>query len=318
MADFGPLGYIRNDDARDALCVAIEAGDLGVARSARFESARPSLKGFWNTLTRRGVTGIFLADAELKLGKGYSNAFSQKRGTCVGQGTARAVQDSWNNLLAFKMELGRRVEISVETIYGDSRMNPKIGNGRLAGGDGDHGSWASRSVEESGVLERKSYTLPNGQVIDLSKPREDLAVLWGDEGVPKGMYPFMAEHKVMTHNARNVDEMADATASRLGGAVCMGMVFGDRDANGMSRPARKGGHCTALAGVFLSVAGELCFLIRQSWGNTLPKGPDTLRYMGGTRKLAPGEYGVYAADVAHLLPQGESWHYEIVTGQGWR
>jgi hypothetical protein len=92
--DFGPLGWERDDTAVEAVCVAIEAGELGEKRPAAFGSARPDLKGYWKRINSKGIKGVFLADAEKKLFGKYQAPEHQLRGTCVSRGTFRAIQES--------------------------------------------------------------------------------------------------------------------------------------------------------------------------------------------------------------------------------
>ena len=311
--DFGPLGWVRDDVAVEAVCVAIEAGEFGAARPASFGAARPDLKGYWQRINRKGVSGIFLADAELKLFGEYQPPEYQQRGTCVSRGTFRAVQESWYNQLVAKHEIGRPVKLCFEPIYAGSRVN--IGKGRLGTGDGSVGAWAARFVNEFGVLERGIYG-----AIDLTKPREDWAVAWGNpgKGCPEELLKHSASHKVVVHLCQTVEDIADAIAAKFGVAVCQNGLYGPRDQSGMSRLVSEGAHCTLYDAVFHK-NGHLCFGQQQSWGPNNPKGPDVLEYDGGSRKLRSGEFGCYASDLAPLLRSGgEAWAFDISGDQGWK
>lgn len=316
--DYGPCGWVRDDDVVAAVCVAIEAGEFGEKRPAVFGAARPSLKGYWDRITQRGVTGIFLADAELKLFNSHLPPEDQKRGTCVSRGTKRAVQDSWFNSLVMKHSVGIPVELCFEPIYGFARV--EIGKGRLGlavnnpNNDGAVGAWAAAGVERLGVMERKVI----GKY-DLTVPREDLAILFGDQGVPPEIEAECAGHKVVSHFCPTVKDIADALAAHFGVAICLPRLFGPRDKDGISLMAGNGNHCTELSGVFITKHGDLAFTQQQSWGPNNPKGPDILNYKGGSRRLRPGEFGCMAEEIEPYLKRGgEAWAFEIIDSQGWR
>jgi hypothetical protein len=254
-----------------------------------------------------------LADAELKLFGEYQPPEYQQRGTCVSRGTFRAIQESWYNQLVLKHEIGEPVQLCFEPIYAGARI--QIGKGRLGTSDGAVGAWAARFVNEYGVLERGVY-----DVIDLSKPREDWAVSWGNpgKGCPEILLKHSAAHKVTVHLCQTVDDIADALAARFGVAVCQDRLYGPRDETGMSRGVSSGAHCTYYDGVFHQ-NGHLCFTQQQSWGPNNPKGPNKLTYDGGERELRAGEFGCYAYDLAPFLKSGgEAWAFDISGDQGWK
>lgn len=276
-----------------------------------FGAARPELKGFWQQCVSRGITGIFLQDAERELFGENRPADFQQRGTCVSRGTYRACQDSWLYSLARKGTIGRPVLIAYEPIYAGSRVN--VGRGQLGGEDGSVGAWAAQYVHDYGLLERAVY----GSV-DLSESREDLAVAWGapGRGVPGELLQASSPFRAISHKAENVEELADCIAAGYAVAFCSNTLWGDRDGSGMARPSGRGGHCEEVCGVFLTADGDLGFVRQQSWG-VRPRGPDVLSCKGGAMKtLRQGAYGAYAADLQRALQQGEAWAFEIRTG--WR
>jgi len=277
-----------------------------------FSAAQPSLTGYWRSLTERGETGVFLQDAESELFGRTLPAENQKRGTCVSRGTMRAVRDSYYWSIVERDEIARPVDLCFETIYGGSRV--QIGKGRLGSGDGSVGAWGAQYVHDFGLLPRGVY---GG--IDLSQPREDLAVEWGlpNEGVPPVLIAPGREHLVgACHFCPTVEAIADAIAAGYGVAYCSNVIWGDRDQYGMARPVTSGGHCEEVCGVFTGQRGDLCFVRQQSWGSR-PNGPDVLTYAGGTKRLRQGSYGCFAEDMARgLRSGGEAWAFGHVTG--WR
>ncbi len=104
-------------------------------------------------------------------------------------------------------------------------------------------------------------------------------------------------------------EMADCLAAKVGMAFCSNVIWGPRDASGVSHPASTGGHCEAVCGVYLDEHGDLGFVRQQSWGDQ-PSGPSVLKYAGGTIQLRQGSYGAKAVDLASALSGGgEVWGY---------
>lgn len=302
------LGWHRDDAAVEAFCQALD--DRGTP--AVFSAAQPELTGYWRHLVSRGVTGVYLQDAEERLFGRHLPAENQARGTCTSRGTFRACQDAWYWSLSQRGEIGRPVRLAFEPIYAGSRV--QIGRGRLGRGDGSVGAWAAQFVHDYGLLERGRYGS-----IDLTEPREDLSVEWGlpGAGVPAELLNASRSHLVgACHFCPTVEAIADAVAAGFAVAYCSNLLWSDRDANGMARPDATGGHCEEVCGVFTGLHGDLCFVRQQSWG-ARSNGPDSLRYAGGTKKLRQGSYGAYADDLARgLRGGGEAWSFGAI--HGWR
>lgn len=319
MSQYGALGWVEDKAAVEAVCVAIEAGELGEKRPAVFGAARPQLKGYWSRLKNKGVSGVFLADAELKVRGKYRDPQYQKRGTCVSQGTMRAIMDTWQCQIANKFIVGRVVELAFPVVYGFGRV--EIGKGRLGqaannpNNDGCVGAWAAAGVSRYGICEAMQI----GKY-DLRGFREDLAIQFGDSGVPAEIEAECAKHKIIAHNCRGAEDIQDALAAQFGVAVCLPRLFGPRNAEGICKMADNGNHCTELSGTFKDRHGNECFTQQQSWGPKQPEGPDVLKYDGGERKLRLGEFGCYAEEIDKYLRNGsgEAWAFEIPAGSEWR
>lgn len=296
------LGWVRDDDAVGRACEEMTAAGLVVGFGA------VGLSGHWKRMVERGHTGKFLqvSEGNVLAGPARPCAF-QRRGTCVGQGTYRALQDSLYRQID-DGEIGIPVEIAYEPIYGGSRVN--IGKGKIRG-DGSIGAWAAQWLAMYGMTPRAMYG-----TIDLSNPHEELAVRWGNPGVgvPRDVISASADFKVAAHKCETTDDIADALAAGYGVAVCADQVYGDtRDQNGMTRPASRGGHCEELCGVFLDANDRLCFQRQGSWGRDWPRGPGSIRFKGGALTLRPGSYGVYADDIENgLRGGGEAWAVKVL------
>lgn len=312
-------GCLLDPRVTDETCAAME----GEGRTVAFGAARPALSGHWQRLVERGVNGVFFNEFEEAVLGATQPAFNQGRGTCVGQGFARALQDA---ILAsvFRQSIMRPARIAPEFIYPAARNG--IGRGQQgkhlansSANDGTYGGWAARALVRFGSLERGVY----GQY-DLSKPNEMLAIRWGDPGpgVPAELYAAAADHKCDAFLCRDVGSIADALGAEHGVAICIPRIAGSRDKNGMSRLSDQGNHCTALSGVFLTPSGDLGLIYQQSWGNQ-PSGPDILKYAGGEQKLRQGECGIWAEELEVIMRRAgqtgaEAWAINLQAGNEFR
>jgi hypothetical protein len=306
--DLSLLGWHRDDAAVDDFCQALDAAGT----PAVFSAAQPDLAGHWERLKAAGETGIFLQDAESELFGHTLPAESQRRGTCVSRGTMRAIRDAYYWGIVHHEDLATPRDICFEPIYGGSRV--QVGGGRLGTGDGSVGAWAAQFVHDFGLLARGVY---GG--VDLTQPREDLAVDWGNPGVgvPAGLLAEARAHPVgACHFCPTTAAIADAVSAGYGVAYCSNLIWGDRDRNGIARPVTSGGHCESICGVARSPQGDTLFIRQQSWG-ARPNGPDLLNFAGGTKRLRQGAYGAFEEDIAKgLRGGGEAWAFGNITG--WR
>ena len=299
------LGCILDEAETEAACQALD--DAG--HVVEFSQAT-DLNGHWERLVDRGSTGVFLWDSEHER-LGTVGADYQRRGTCVGRGTYRAIQQSYVHSITAGTEYGIPVKLAYEPIYIGSRE--VIGKGRLTG-DGSVGAWAARWVSEYGVVARAEY-----DSVDLTKSNESYSVSQkrlGADIIAEGKL-----HTVAAHRCRTSDEMADAIAGGFGIARCHNVLYGNRDANGESRHKRDGAHCQAIVGVYVRPDGSRGYVEQQSWGSSNPGGPSTLKTKGGPVALPAGCYGITEKELKSAFSGSrwaEAWAFSVRTGEGFR
>lgn len=289
------LGAHLDPKETDAVCLIMAAQGV----EPLFADAQPGLAGFGTGKS------VLLFEAEQHLFKQYLPSWSQKSGTCVSMGFGRAWQDALYWGLAFGSLEGTPASICFETIYGGSRVT--IGKGKLGSGDGSIGAWAALYGHDYGLLTRGTYG-----TIDLSKPREDLAVLWGTpgRGVPASLLAESAGYKASgCMRCTTVENIVDAICAGYGCAGCAQIATsGIRDDHGMCRPRPSGGHCQEIRGVYIDWKGRLCGVMQQSWGAAGPSGGGPIKLQDGREiPLPEGACGVFAEDLKRYLTDGEVW-----------
>lgn len=302
MAARGPLGAVLLPDQTELVTETI-------AKAGRSPWARdvPSLRGHWKRQVKRGVAGVFNWQAEEHY-FGRRSADFQRRGTCVGRGTWRAISDSYLNALLIRGQIGRPVLPAWEPIYRGSRV--VVGKNRLGNGDGSVGAWAAMWLDLYGFVERLKYA-----GVDLSSGNnESWAVQNG--AIPPAVLEAGKRVSVKAWRCRDCDDFADAIASGFSVAWCRDQLFGDRDANGFAREDGRGAHCECLRGVLRLDNGETAFVCQQSWGDNNPSGPDVLQYLEGRKIRLPfGAYGLRWETVERALRGGwEAWAFQVVPG----
>lgn len=287
-------GWKRDDDERDKLIE--ELGPKGTVYGAR-----PELRGYWQQLVRRGVTGVFLWQYENEFHRDEPYFDDQARGTCVARGFYKIAQLAMAYRARKGGHVGRPAILAYEPIYWGSRNI--IGGGRI-NGDGSVGSWAARYLRDYGVCERKRYS---GQW-DLSRDQETLSCN-NSARPPQDLFDESAKHKAQILNCNEHDVAADCIAGGKPPARCHNTLYGDRDANGMSRRQGDGAHCQAIVGVFLDPQGRTGFVERQSWGKNTPGGPMILKTKGGDVPLPSNCYGILAEQYEEDMRRGngETW-----------
>jgi hypothetical protein len=306
----GPCGWVRDDDevgrVKDELRHAY--GSLS------FGEQDTSIRGTAKRLRDRGIFGTFPYLAEKAIRGELQPAFHQRRGTCVSQGTGRAMQDNWYHALAQQGEVGNPVEIAIEALYGASRV--QIGKGKLGTGDGSTGAWAAMAAHDFGVPPRGVY----GQY-DLREPREDLSVKWGAPGVGTPAEVLAGGHGVLSKwwDVETVEDLIDVAAAGFAFAFCGGFTYGAKDQNGVARMNQAAAHCTEGLAWAVSIDGDDLIGGQQSWGPDRPKGPSLLQYKGGVQAMREGMCFVPAEDYFRQLKSGgEIWVPQFVQGQGYR
>lgn len=300
---------------------------LGIPAS--IGAARPDLQGYWRQIVEAGVRCVLLYQAEEEILGDFLPAIYQRRGTCVMQGTSRAIETTLFDQLAERRITGRRVQLASETIYPGGRVN--VGRGQLGPShhwgctcrrcpDGLVGAWAAEYVHDFGVIPRGQYGS-----IDLTQPREDLAIEWAapGRGVPAELLTASAPYKCDAYHVPTAAALADVTAARYASAICSTHRQSDRrDANGECDYAGTTAHCEAITGVYVrpswdgnpaTVYAHTGFVDQQSWG-AIPSGPDVLRYFGGAAKLREGAYGVPMGAMVKRITTGETWALRLRDG----
>lgn len=311
MITNNPTGWIDNPQAvRDYLAARSAAG-----APAGVMQARPDLSGFWRRTVECGIYAVLLYEAEESLLGHYLPADHQRAGTCVGRGSRRAVQTTYWDALSERRMSGSPLEISYEAGYGWARVDK--GRGAIRG-DGCVGAWYAWALHEIGALPRGVHA-----GIDLTKDREDLAVSWGNRGVPEELKQIAAPYKCDAYNVEDASDLADVTAARYASAICSTHQQSDRrDNNGECAYQGPTAHCEAIVGVYLratwdgnpeTIYDHTGFVDQQSWGNT-PSGPDILRFHNGDAKLREGAYGTPMKAMRSRIKTGETWAFRLRDG----
>ena len=189
------------------------------SHSRSMQTARPC--GVTGSGSSNGQSNRVLAqDDELKLNGSWRESNHQVRGTCVGQGSSRAIEDVHISRLVDKALVGKYTQIAFEVMYGNERNEhwPKThpwGCNCRNCPDGLQGTDAAEFYATRGVTSRANYTAIG---IDLSKPREDLAIQWNNTGVPAVLIAAAAFHKIECHRSMTWDEYSDPIAAKQWGA----------------------------------------------------------------------------------------------------
>lgn len=289
-------GAFLDREGTDAWCAEREAaGDCPY-----LTTALPALDGFGANKS------VFLWDAESLLHGKPLPSWVQHRGTCVGQAVGRAIQDAYWNAIAFGQLIGEALYLCWEHIYAGSRQD--IRKHRWGGEDGAYPIDAMKLIREHGLIPRGMYG-----TIDLTNPREDLAVRWGEDGhgVPRQILDEAAKYPARAvYRCTSPEAVRDALAARYGVFRAAPRATGiHRDADGMARVVKSGGHAQCLRGVFVDWKGRTCFVEQQSWPQgARPEGGGPLRLNDGRRvDLPEGAAGIHWDEVANYCEIGEVW-----------
>lgn len=300
MTNF-PQGWISNPDEVDRLTEEEGPG---------FLFGNTSFKGAFDRAVKAGVRGVFPHLAEKALFRSFRPSFTQRRGTCVGQGTARAIQDSLYYSALQRGMVMRSVEIAVAPIYAGARVI--IGNRALRNSDGAYGVWAAQFAKRYKVVPRGVYGTYN-----LSKQNGDegLAVSWGSAS---GRIPDVilqaGEGEVEVYRCMTGDDILDALASGFCLSYCGNRTYSGKNASGISRLSIPAMHCTEALGFALTDSGNVLAGGQQSWGDSVPAGPSVLRYADGEVELRPGMCFVPVEDYIAQLRGGEFWAFQVTGG----
>jgi hypothetical protein len=299
-------GAIIDPAVTDAVCQAL--ADAG--KQPFFGDAQPGLAGF-------GIGKSFLhQDSETKLFGQPLPSWMQRRGTCTDQGTGRAFHHATLSAIADGILIGSHVEYAIETMYGYARV--QLGKGQFGrakpwgytgndSGDGCSGAFVAQAAHDCGAPVRGVYGS-----FDLTKPREDLAVAWSNTGCPTSLIPEANKYRASACMlVKTVENLRDGLAAKYGATLCGHWATeGQRDANGEVAPTdiSPGGHCEEVSGVFIDIAGDLLFIIQNSWGTQGPSGGGPIKMQDGREVvLAQGAAAVHVEWIQKYLKQGEIW-----------
>lgn len=310
-------GWVYNEERILAATARIESAGYRFS----FSADRPQMKGNWERKKSLGFTRIMAQDDELKVRGSWREPNSQLRGTCVGQGSSRAIEDVQISRLADRAIIGdKAVQIAYEVMYGYERKlhwsstHPWGCNCNNCP-DGLQGADAAAFYSTVGCLPRRNYD----KLADLSRPREDLAIQWNNSGVPSGLIELASAHKIICHTSPTWDDYADPIAAKDWGHVCLPMIFmGDRvDMYGCCEPSGPGGHDTECCGIIVLRNHETAFVMQQSWGSNV-KYPPTVQTASGPIKMRPGSYAVRQSVLESLGHQVERISCDIPAGVSFR
>jgi hypothetical protein len=310
--NFGPQGWIDDPKSVAAACQRLAARGHPVT----FAAAQPQLVGHWPTLVERGIYAVLAYSCEKAVLGEFQPANTQRRGTCVGQGTERALRDAILFDIDRGAEIAQPARIAFELIYAGARTT--IRHGQLGGGDGAIVADAAQFVHDYGTIPRGVYG-----AYDLTQPREDLAVAWGAPRatVPTALLAAASSHKVRAYHCAEFERACDCLAAGYCLSIGCNRIHSEhRDADGFCQYASAGGHCTDLCGVFVmkSWTGDPNTLYdhtglvnQQSWGE-YPTGNPILRYYGGDAPLRQGAFGLAASEVrAMFRSSGDVWAFQM-------
>lgn len=232
----------------------------------------------------------------------YPNVNQQSVGCCVGCGWKHCADVTQAVQITTGLRQDELRPISVEAIYGASRV--EVGK-RAIRGDGSQGSWAAKAVRQYGLLAMQEY--PGG--IDLTTFSPARARQWGSSGIPDALEPTAAQNKVgTTALVRTWADLENAIRQGYPVAVCSDQGFEgmNRDKDGFVRPSGTWPHCMA----FLGIRGGSrpgAFLLN-SWGDSAHGGP---RYPAD---MPVAGFWADKAVVERMLRQNDSYAVSDLTG----
>lgn len=284
---------------------------------------RPSLKGHWARQKARGKTRICAQDDELALHGHWREENNQARGTCVGQGWSRSIEDLQISRLVDKAIIGRKeILIAYEVMYGYMRKlrwgpTHEWGCQCRRCPDGLSGADAAEFGMLIGCLARANYAQAG---IDLSAPHEELAIQWNNIGAPQVLIAAAGFHKVQSHRCRDWDEYADGIAAKQWGHVCLPSLFGYsqviHDKDGCIISDSEGGHDTECCGIVVLPNHEDGFLFQQSWKGI--KYPPVVQTIDGPMQMRPGSYCVRRSELERIRGGIELYTGDIPAGSSFR
>lgn len=222
----------------------------------------------------------------------YPNYPAQQIGDCTsfGHGHGHDLIQCVELSLAGGDSKGYR-ETCTEAIYGAGRE----AGGMLGSGDGCYGSAIVKGMQTIGMVSRESVGAYSG-----SRAKQ-----WGRSGIPSEVRKAAADHRLGDAAlVTTVDEAASAIANGYTVSICSNQGFEGRggfhrDAAGICYAGGSWPHCMVMAGWICS-DGRPSFVIFQSWGPTMPDGPQPF-------DLPPFAFRAESATVARILASKDSY-----------
>lgn len=238
----------------------------------------------------------------------------QTTGTCVSKAVQRVCVYLWCTRISLQM-LDEKFPgtPASEAIFALGRV--EIGQGRLGRKDGCVVSWALQGVMKYGVLLRNTYTDPQGNTLDLTKPDDQLAEKWGlpGAGLPNWLEPTADQLPVK--DAVPVKTVQDVITAIYNGEP----VFGGsnhvpdpnapRNSKGYIALPLRGGHSTIFTG--FDDTRKVVFYDNASWYPVDGPNPDAAPVYGGwvpysTVQAMLGEGEWYALSDIQGMPNQSS------------
>lgn len=232
----------------------------------------PQVQGRWD-----GRAAVNHEEAARQVLGDWLPAHAQRSGTCGGHAGAGGI----DLLQCVLIGLGRRAAFRPSShawLYYLARRE----YGMLGRGDGVAGGSIPPMMAKYGVLHREEAGDP-----DKTGPAVDrVADAWGAGRIDRAeadRLARLASDNVATISApvRSAAELADGIAAG-GVGVCSDMqgYAMERDRDGFCRPQGTWAHYHVRSSVFSTPSGRKGFGYRQSWGRTVPSGPELAGHPG--------------------------------------
>jgi len=223
------------------------------------------------------AANVFLGDFLVRLDPAFKRG-RQPIGSCVGWGWSLAVQILASCDICIRNERegygGRVLEAAT---YGFSRVEAR-GLDKNWSGDGSYGGAAAKAVTKYGTLYAgRDYAGHAYESADAKLERG-----WGRDGVPDGLEPFAAQHRVTEVTlVRGFADVVKAVTNGYPVALCSNRAYHmtftkDSEGNGgwlRHNPADRWPHCQMICGVVQGSRHGA--YVANSWGNCYSGPVDT-------------------------------------------
>lgn len=223
---------------------------------------------------------------------------------------------------------GCSIDFYCDIFFGETKIPKDAAKPRLAtehiygmrqhGGEGADPYLLANSVSpegKGGLLIRKKYTSPNGDVVDLSTYNSSIGARWGSRGVPQWLLDIAVQNKALrVIPCKSLAQARDALALGFGIGRGSWMSFSSsRTADGSAERTRQGwSHAESWIGFDHTLECQKKYgetgqpLEQNSWGP----------WNGGpTRYEQPvGSYWMMPKDAQRMIDDGEVWIYCSIRG----